>query len=123
MSLEYWITDYISKTLPRNAGHTLIKYLMKRRKQMNKAQLIEAIANEINVTKATAAASVDAFINTVTKVLKKKGDVRLVGFGTFTTAKRKATTGRNPQTGAAIKIPASVQPKFKPGKALKDALN
>ena len=85
---------------------------------MNKAQLIEAIANEINVTKATAAASVDAFINTVTKVLKKKGDVRLVGFGTFTTA-----TGRNPQTGAAIKIPASVQPKFKPGKALKDALN
>ena len=70
---------------------------------MNKQQLIEAIANEVEVTKATAAACLDAFINTVTK--------------------RKATTGRNPQTGAAIKIPASTQPKFKPGKALKDALN
>ena len=85
---------------------------------MNKQQLIEAMANEVQVTKATAAACLDSFINTVTKVLKKKGEVRLVGFGTFTSAKRKATTGRNPQTGAAIKIPASVQPKFKPGKAL-----
>ena len=90
---------------------------------MNKQQLIEAMANEVEVTKATAAACLDSFINLVTKVLKKKGEVRLVGFGTFTSAKRKATTGRNPQTGAAIKIPASVQPKFKPGKALKDALN
>ena len=90
---------------------------------MNKAELIEAIANEVEVTKATAAGCVDAFINTVTKVLKKKGEVRLVGFGTFTSANSKATTGRNPQTGAAIKIPASVQPKFKAGKALKDALN
>lgn len=90
---------------------------------MNKQQLIEAIANEVTVTKATAAACLDAFIGTVTKVLKKHGEVRLVGFGTFASAKRKATTGRNPQTGATIKIPASVQPKFKPGKALKDALN
>ncbi|MBE6459406.1 MAG: HU family DNA-binding protein [Alphaproteobacteria bacterium] len=90
---------------------------------MNKAQLIEAIANDVDITKAAAAACVDAFINNVTKVLKKKGEVRLVGFGTFATAKRKATTGRNPQTGEAIKIPASVQPKFKPGKALKEALN
>ncbi len=90
---------------------------------MNKAELIEAIANEAEVTKVVAGACVDAFINTVTKVLKKKGEVRLVGFGTFTTTKRKATTGRNPQTGAAIKIAASTQPKFKAGKALKDALN
>ena len=90
---------------------------------MNKAQLIEVIANDAEVTKAAAAACVDAFINNVTKTLKKKGEVRLVGFGTFATPTRKATTGRNPQTGAAIKIPASVQPKFKPGKALKDALN
>ena len=79
---------------------------------MNKQQLIDAIANEVDVTKATAAGCLDAFINTVTKVLKKKGEVRLVGFGTFATAKRKATTGRNPQTGEAIKIPASTQPKF-----------
>ncbi len=90
---------------------------------MNKADLIEAIANEAEVTKATAAACVDAFVNTVIKVLKKKGEVRLVGFGTFTTVKRKATTGRNPQTGAAIKIAACVNPKFKPGKPLKEALN
>ncbi|MBQ7185314.1 MAG: HU family DNA-binding protein [Alphaproteobacteria bacterium] len=90
---------------------------------MNKQQVIEAIANEIDVTKATVAACLDSFFSTVTKTLKKKGDVRFVGFGTFTTAKRKATTGRNPRTGAAIKIPASIQPKFKPGKALKDALN
>ncbi|MGI5846052.1 MAG: HU family DNA-binding protein [Alphaproteobacteria bacterium] len=90
---------------------------------MNKAELIEAIANETNATKAMAGNFLDAFTSIVTKVLKKKGEVRLVGFGTFTTAKRKATTGRNPQTGAPIKIPASTQPKFKAGKALKDALN
>ena len=90
---------------------------------MNKQQLIEAMANEAGTTKATAANLLESFIGTVTKVLKKKGEVRLVGFGTFTTAKRKATTGRNPQTGATIKIPASVAPKFKAGKALKDALN
>ncbi|MCR4918124.1 MAG: HU family DNA-binding protein [Alphaproteobacteria bacterium] len=90
---------------------------------MNKQQVIEAIANEVDVTKATVASVLDAFFSTVTKTLKKKGDVRFVGFGTFTTAKRKATTGRNPRTGAAIKIPASIQPKFKAGKALKDALN
>jgi DNA-binding protein HU-beta len=90
---------------------------------MNKAELIEAIANEAEVSKAVAGSTLDAFINIVTKVLKKKGEVRLVGFGTFSTSKRKATTGRNPQTGAAIKIPSSIQPKFKAGKPLKDALN
>lgn len=90
---------------------------------MNKAQFIDAIAAEIDQPKTVAGAALDAFINIVTKTLKKKGEIRLVGFGTFTTSKRKATTGRNPQTGAAIKIPASTQPKFKAGKALKDALN
>ncbi|MDR0967952.1 MAG: HU family DNA-binding protein [Rickettsiales bacterium] len=90
---------------------------------MNKLELIELLASEVGTTKAMAGEFLDAFINGVTKVLKKKGEVRLVGFGTFTTAKRKATTGRNPQTGASIKIPASTQPKFKAGKALKDAVN
>ncbi len=90
---------------------------------MNKAELIEAIANSADMTKASVANVLDSFVEQVTKTLKKKGEVRLVGFGTFTTSKRKATTGRNPRTGAAIKIPASVQPKFKAGKALKDALN
>ena len=87
---------------------------------MNKQELIEAIANEVEVTKATAAGCLDAFINTVTKVLKKKGEVRLVGFGTFTTAKRKATTGRNPQTGATIKIGAKTVPAFSAGKKFKE---
>lgn len=90
---------------------------------MNKQELIEAIANEAGLLKVQAAAALDAFINAVTKTLKKKAEVRLVGFGTFTSVKRKATTGRNPQTGKEIKIPASVQPKFRAGKALKDALN
>jgi len=90
---------------------------------MNKQELIEAIANEAGLLKVQAAAALDAFINAVTKTLKKKAEVRLVGFGTFATVKRKATTGRNPQTGAPIKIAASTQPKFRAGKALKDALN
>jgi DNA-binding protein HU-beta len=90
---------------------------------MSKQELIEAMAAELDTSKAMAAGALDAFINIVTKTLKKKGEIRLVGFGTFLTSKRKATTGRNPQTGATIKIAASTQPKFKPGKALKDALN
>jgi DNA-binding protein HU-beta len=90
---------------------------------MNKADLIDAIANKTGASKAMTGEFLDAFTTIITQVLKKKGEVRLVGFGTFAAAKRKATTGRNPQTGAAIKIPASIQPKFKAGKALKDALN
>ena len=90
---------------------------------MNKTELIEAMANEAGVTKVTAAACLDAFTGIITKVMKKGGEVRLVGFGTFLVTKRKATTGRNPQTGEAIKIKASKVPKFKPGKPLKDALN
>ena len=89
---------------------------------MNKQELIEAIANEVEVTKATAAGCLDAFINTVTKVLKKKGEVRLVGFGTFTSAKRKATTGRNPQTGKEIMIAEKTVVKFKAGAELAKGL-
>jgi DNA-binding protein HU-beta len=90
---------------------------------MNKFELIEALANDAGVTKTVAAEVLESFIKNVVKTLKKKGEVRLVGFGTFTTSKRKATTGRNPRTGATIKIAASIQPKFKAGKALKDELN
>ena len=63
------------------------------------------------------------YLDTITDTLKSGGDVRLVGFGTFLVSKRKATTGRNPQTGAAINIPAANVPKFRPGKALKESLN
>ena len=85
---------------------------------MNKTELIDAIAKEAGLSKKDAAAALNAFTDTVTKELKKKGKVQLVGFGTFETTKRAARTGKNPQTGAAIKIPASVAPKFKAGKAL-----
>ena len=74
-------------------------------------------------SKASCEKSLDAFMEAVTKTLKKDDDVRLVGFGIFHAVKRAATTGRNPRTGAAIKIPASVQPKFKAGKSFKDSIN
>ncbi len=90
---------------------------------MNKTELIDAIAKETGLSKKDAGKSVDAFVTVVSKELKKKGKVQLVGFGTFETSKRAARTGKNPQTGEAIKIPATVAPKFKPGKALKDEVN
>lgn len=90
---------------------------------MNKADLIEQMAADAGITKTAAAAALDSFINNVTKALKKKTKVSLVGFGTFDVSKRKARTGRNPQTGEAIKIKARNVPKFSAGKALKDAVN
>jgi DNA-binding protein HU-beta len=90
---------------------------------MNKNDLINAVANNASLTKADAARAVDAVINSIGSSLKKGKEVRLVGFGTFLVQKRKATTGRNPRTGATIKIPASNQPKFRAGKALKEVVN
>ncbi len=90
---------------------------------MNKAEFVDAIAKEADISKKDAAAAVDAYNAVVTKALKKKDKVTLVGFGTFETSKRAARTGRNPQTGKEIKIAASVAPKFKAGKALKEAVN
>ena len=90
---------------------------------MNKAQLIEAIADGADISKAAATKALDAFTGAVTETLKKGDTVALVGFGTFETRKRDARNGRNPQTGETIKIAASVAPAFKPGIALKDAVN
>ena len=90
---------------------------------MNKTELVDAIAKESGLSKAASEKAVKAFVDVVSKELKKKGKVQLVGFGTFETSKRAARTGRNPQTGEAIKIPAAVVPKFKAGKALKDLVN
>ena len=90
---------------------------------MNKTELIEAISKEAGLTKKDAGKALEAFTGAVTKELKKKGKVQLVGFGTFETTKRAARTGKNPQTGAALKIPAATVPKFKAGKALKDTVN
>lgn len=90
---------------------------------MNKQELVEAIAKEAGLTKKDASAALEAFIDITGKQLKKKDKVQLVGFGTFEVSKRAAREGRNPQTGATMKIPASLAPKFKAGKALKDLVN
>ncbi len=90
---------------------------------MNKTELVEAIAKEANLSKKDAAKSVDAFVEVVTKALKKKDKVQLVGFGTFETTKRAARKGKNPQTGEVIEIPSATAPRFKPGKVLKDIVN
>ncbi|PIQ38109.1 MAG: hypothetical protein COW59_03595 [Lysobacterales bacterium CG17_big_fil_post_rev_8_21_14_2_50_64_11] len=90
---------------------------------MNKAELIEAIAETAEMTKADAARALDAAIEVIKKNLKKGNTITLVGFGTFEVRKRGARTGRNPRTGETIKIKASKVPAFKAGKALKDAVN
>lgn len=90
---------------------------------MNKNDLVAAVADASDLTKADAAKAVDAVFDTITGSLKGGSDVRLVGFGTFSVVNRKATTGRNPRTGETIQIAASKQPKFKAGKGLKDAVN
>lgn len=90
---------------------------------MNKNELISEVADKCGVTKAAAAECLDAFIDSVSKSMAKGEEVRLVGFGTFTTVNRKATEGRNPRTGAVIKIPAARKPKFKAGKALSEKVN
>ena len=86
---------------------------------MNRAELIEALANETNTTKSACEAWLNAFVGTVEKNIKKNDGVKLIGFGTFTVSKRKARTGRNPQTGETIKIPARTVPVFRPGNDLK----
>jgi DNA-binding protein HU-beta len=90
---------------------------------MNKAELISAVSDASEVSKADAGRAVDAVIDVITKALKKGDTVTLVGFGTFSVRKRAARQGRNPQTGETIKIKASKNPAFKAGKALKDAVN
>ncbi len=90
---------------------------------MNKNELVAAVAEHASLGKNEAAAAVDAVFATITSELKNGGDVRLVGFGNFSVSKREATTGRNPQTGAEVKIPARNVPKFSAGKGLKDSVN
>jgi DNA-binding protein HU-beta len=90
---------------------------------VNKSELIEHIAKQADISKAAAARALDALIGGVKTSLKKSNSVSLVGFGTFSVGKRAARAGRNPRTGAAIKIKAAKVPKFRPGKALKDAVN
>ena len=89
---------------------------------MNKAELIDTVAANADLSKAAAGRALDAALEAITKALKKKDTVTLVGFGTFSVRKRSARIGRNPKTGEEIKIKASRVPGFKAGKALKDAI-
>lgn len=90
---------------------------------MNKTELIDRIADSADISKAAAGRALDATIEAITDSLKNADPVALVGFGTFTVRDRAARIGRNPQTGAEIQIAAAKVPAFKPGKALKEALN
>jgi DNA-binding protein HU-beta len=90
---------------------------------LNKTELIEQIAKQADISKAAAGRALDAALGAVKTSLKKGGMVTLVGFGTFYVSKRAARTGRNPRTGASIKIKSAKVPKFRAGKGLKDALN
>ena len=90
---------------------------------MNKTELIEHIAKNADISKAAATRALESTIDAVKITLKKDGTVSLVGFGTFAVGTRASRSGRNPRTGETIKIEAAKVPKFRPGKALKDALN
>jgi len=90
---------------------------------VNKAELIDAVAEGADISKAAATRAVDTIIDQITNTLKKGDQVTLVGFGTFVVKARAARSGRNPRTGETINIPASNNPTFKAGKALKDAVN
>lgn len=90
---------------------------------MNKNEFVSAVAEAAGLSKSDAQSAVEAVFNTITNELKNGGDVRLVGFGNFSVSKREASTGRNPQTGAEVQIPARNVPKFTAGKGLKEAVN
>ena len=90
---------------------------------MNRNELVDAVAGKTELRKTEASKAVDAVFDAIAEALKGGDDVRLVGFGTFSVASRAASEGRNPRTGEKIKIAASKQAKFKPGKSLRDSLN
>jgi DNA-binding protein HU-beta len=108
-----WDIFFKDNLIPINQRGTLV----------NKTELIEHIAKHADISKAAATRALESTIGAVKATLKKGHTVSLVGFGTFAVGKRAARTGRNPRTGEAIKIKAAKVPKFRPGKALKDALN
>ena len=90
---------------------------------MNKNDLVAKVADLTDLSKVDANNAIDSIFDTIEQALTAGDEVRLVGFGTFSVAKRAASTGRNPKTGEPLQIPASIRPKFKPGKGLKDSVN
>ena len=90
---------------------------------MNKQELIAVVADQTGLARSDTARVVEGLLETIMTQLKKGGEVRLVGFGNFSVSRRKASTGRNPRTGEPMNIKATSQPKFRPGKGLKDSVN
>lgn len=90
---------------------------------MNKNELIAKVARDARLTRGEAGEAIEATLENIMKALRQGDDVRIIGFGTFVVARRKAGAARNPQTGKPIKLPARRRPKFKPGKLLKEAVN
>jgi DNA-binding protein HU-beta len=95
----------------------------KRNPHMTKNELIAAVAEQANITRAAATTAVEATFEAISETLRKGGEVKIAGFGNFKVAKRAEREGRDPRTGQAVKIPAAKRPKFSPGKALKDTVN
>ncbi|MCG1042422.1 HU family DNA-binding protein [Mycetohabitans sp. B8] len=114
-----WPAHHPGRTLNAPATHAQLMLGA----NMNKTDLIDHIAAHADISKAAAGRALDALIDGIKGTLKKGGSITLAGFGTFAVGKRTARTGRNPRTGAVINIKATTVPKFRPGKALKDALN
>ena len=90
---------------------------------MNKVELVAKISEQSSIKKQDVEKVLDAFVSVVEQTLASNDEIRLIGFGTFATTKRKATSGRNPRTGSVINIPERIVPKFRPGKQLRDAVN
>ena len=104
-------------------GPTSALHCLSQKALVNKSELIEHIAKNADISKAAATRALESALGAIRSTLKKGGSVSLVGFGTFAVSDRAARTGRNPRTGEPIKIKKAKVPKFRPGKALKDALN
>jgi DNA-binding protein HU-beta len=123
-------TSEIALSVPRTAAvrgsDRQVRAIIKQFQEglfVNKTELVEHIAKHADISKAAATRALDSTITAIRTTLKKGGTVSLVGFGSFAVTKRPARKGRNPRTGDEIKIKAAKVPKFRPGKALKDALN
>lgn len=118
------MTIFVTKTLDKSNKMLYICTIKNQKsKTMNKAELIDAIASGAKLTKADAAKALDATIEAISKALKKGDRIQLIGFGSFSVSKRSARTGRNPQTGKEIKIPAKKVVKFKAGSELANSVN
>lgn len=116
-------TAFVCARQPIRIHRDTTRVLLRGGPFVNKSELIEHIAHQADISKAAATRALEAVIGGVKTTLKKNGTVSLVGFGTFSITKRAARAGRNPRTGDTIKIKSAKVPKFKPGKALKDAVN